>query len=99
MKLILNKELFYVEANEFPLYHHPIYTTLVLRPKLGLLEREIGLINDLAQSFPSYSANISFINYGLSHGGYLPLKVRVKRRYIISQAKKQLANFYLNQQQ
>ena len=62
MKVILNKEEFYVGEQDFQRYYHPEYSTLELRPKLGILEREISLIADIAESFGINT----FINHGLS---------------------------------
>lgn len=85
MLLILNKEKFFVDQNEFPIYKHPEYTTLILRPQLGIYEREISLIKNLYQLF----SNSIFINYGLTHGGYVPLKLvnDIENIYIINKSK------------
>ena len=98
MEITLNKETFIVNENEFPIYNHPQYTTLILRPQLGIFEREIGLIRELVTSFDRYS-NYIFINYGLTHGGYVSLKVSpiFNDNYIVN-TNYNLDNFYKNRE-
>jgi hypothetical protein len=71
MQISLNRQNFFVNHNEFPIYNHDIYTTLKLRPKLGTYQREISFIKKLKNIFK----NSIFINYGLSHGGYIPIQL------------------------
>ena len=72
MQIQLNRELFYVEHNEFPLLEHHEYTTLKIYPQLGILEREISLIKEIINT---YNKNTTFINIELSHGGFVPIKL------------------------
>ncbi len=72
MKIILNKEEFFVNQEEFPVTPHPEYSTLILRPTLGIFEREISLIKELSKCT---GEEIEFVNIGISHGGYVPLKI------------------------
>ena len=50
-EITLNKKKYLVNNEEFPIYDHPQYTSILLRPKVGVLEKEIGLINDLNEIF------------------------------------------------
>jgi hypothetical protein len=72
-EFIINKEKFYVNDNEFLEDIIEQYSTLKLYPHIGVLEREIGLIRDIAVIFKYHEP--TFLNIGLSHGGFLPLKL------------------------
>jgi len=71
MKLSLNNEEWIVEENEFPIQIIEEYSTLELRPELGILERHVSLIKYMLKNFN----DSIFVNYGKSNGGYLPIKV------------------------
>lgn len=75
MKVSLNKEEFTVKEGEFPTSIHPEYTDTKLIPELGVFEREIGLIRDIVEGFKESYSEATYINYGLSHGGYVPIKL------------------------
>ena len=78
-EITLNKKKYLVNNEEFPIYDHPQYTSILLRPKVGVLEKEIGLINDLNEIF-----NLNFINLGIKDGGFLPLEINIKNRSILA---------------
>lgn len=96
MEINLNRNTFIVNEEEFPKYYHPQYTTLLLRPQLGIFEREISLIEYLSKSFDELNQCI-FINYGLTHGGYVPIFLSgFGERYIVGGSSGHLDNFYEN---
>ena len=70
--MLINKELFYVNHDEFILSEHREYSTLKIYPKLNILEREIGLITEIIKNCDKTT---NFINIGLSHGGFVPIKL------------------------
>lgn len=92
----LNNEYFSILDNEFPQYKHIDYTNLKLYPKLGELEREISLIKEIANIYQK----VEFINIGLSHGGYLPIKLIpiFDQIYIVDNNDKQLENLNKNRE-
>jgi predicted O-methyltransferase YrrM len=74
MKMKLNNKDFYVGDMEFSEYKHPEYTTLKIIPKLGELEREIGLIKECINLLD----NPIFVNYNDVSGcssGYVPINL------------------------
>lgn len=94
MQKILNKQLFNVNDNEFPLLKH--YSTLQLYPQQGIFEREIGLIRDIINI---YDINDStFINIEISHGGYLPIKLLpfANNIYIVTKNEQEINNLNKN---
>jgi predicted O-methyltransferase YrrM len=79
IKISLNNKVYSVNETDFPIYSNPGYETLILRPFLSILEREIGLINDISEMY-----NTHFINLGIRHGGYVPLELNVKSKSILN---------------
>ena len=47
--LVLNKDKIFCNPNDYQTVHHQEYFNLKIIPKIGELEREIGLLNDLAK--------------------------------------------------
>jgi FkbM family methyltransferase len=47
--LVLNKDKIYCNPNDYETVNHQEYFNLKIIPKIGELEREIGLLNDLAE--------------------------------------------------
>lgn len=72
MQVELNKELFFVNSDEFSLLRHTDYESLKLYPQLAIFEREIGLIRDIVNN----RKDCKFINIGISHGGFVPIQVK-----------------------
>ncbi len=77
-QVTLNHKQYFVNNDDFPIYDHPEYITLSLRPQLGVLEREVGLINELIEVYDS-----EFINIGIKHGGYVPIEVKASNKSVI----------------
>lgn len=98
MKVTLNRENFIVTDNEFCQILNPNYQNLYLVPELGSLEREIGLINELVDELGG-DKNI-FISIGLTHGGYLPIKItsNFHQKIVISSDEIQINNFNQNKE-
>ena len=46
--------------SEFLLFPHPKWTNLKIYPEIARLEREIGLLNDLADCFKREAINVTF---------------------------------------
>ena len=68
MKSIYNKQ-FYVLEDEFVQVPHSEYNNLIILKDLNIIERIIGLINEIQQS-----CNLtSFVSLNTSHGGYIPM--------------------------
>lgn len=95
MQKVLNKESFYVNDDEFPIFNKEPYSTLQLYPQLGIFEREIGLISDIISNLGNMP---TFINIGLSHGGFLPIKMLpfVDNITVITTNEQQLSNINKN---
>ena len=70
----LNNETFNVKNSEFSLHSEPSYETLELRPELGILERELGLITDIFNIYKN-KFKLRYIDLGTTHGGYIPIKL------------------------
>jgi hypothetical protein len=69
MKTIYNKQ-FYVLEDEFVQVPHSEYNNLIILKDLNIIERTIGLINEIQQS-----CNLtSFVSLNTSYGGYIPIK-------------------------
>lgn len=79
VEIELNKKIYSVNNNEFPLLKNGKYSTLILRPMLAVFEKEIGLINDLTKCF-----NSIFINYGTTHGGFVPISIDCDKKIILT---------------
>jgi len=58
MKVLeINKDKYLVNSSDYKQKHHEEYNNLIILPKVGEMEREIGLINDLAETLyePSFA--------------------------------------------
>ena len=61
MTIILNKKEYH--DTTIVKVHHEEYFNLKIIPSVGILEREIGLLNDLANE---YLSNVKITNYSLN---------------------------------
>jgi predicted O-methyltransferase YrrM len=59
-----------VRENEFPVTPHQEYNNLILKDDVGILEREAGLLNDIATDIKKGDLHV----IGWSHGGFLPIE-------------------------
>lgn len=71
MLVKLNGQNFKVNSNEFKVVYNKIYNNLEIIPELGVKERIISLLIELQTIF-KHKINIIF--YGISHGGFIPIK-------------------------
>jgi tetratricopeptide (TPR) repeat protein len=67
--IILNQQEYHVNPNEFIIQPHAEYNNLKIYPKVGELERIIGLLNDLTEKEQNTSISI----YGWNFGGFVPI--------------------------
>ena len=67
--LKLNGFEYICKKDEFVIEPHLEYNNLKIYPKIGELERIIGLLNDLTENIPNSNLAI----YGWSHGGFVPI--------------------------
>lgn len=65
----LNDFEYTVKDDEFIIHPHTEYNNLVIYPKVGELERIVGLLNDLAEN----KSDTSLLVIGWSHGGFVPI--------------------------
>ena len=80
MKVVtLNGKKYHANDDEFVIYNHSEYTSLSLRPQLGFLERELGLINELIKIYDAH-----FINIGVKCSGYIPINVQSSHKTIVT---------------
>ena len=70
--ILLNREFFFVNGNEFIEYKHPIYNNLKLHRELPFQERIIGFLNDLSSI---YTTPPSILITNPTHGGFIPIKI------------------------
>jgi len=66
----LNNKEYYVKPDEFIIQPHAEYNNLRIYPKVGELERIIGLLNDLVEHTKSPSLAV----YGWKYGGFVPIR-------------------------
>jgi predicted O-methyltransferase YrrM/tetratricopeptide (TPR) repeat protein len=59
-----------VAENEFPITPHQEYNNLILKDDVGIIEREAGLLNDIATDIKKGDLHV----IGWSHGGFLPVE-------------------------
>jgi hypothetical protein len=64
----INQNEYQVNENEFEQQYHNIYTSLLIRKDVGMLERIISLINEL-----NFLNIKNLIVYNTNNGGYLPI--------------------------
>lgn len=67
--ITLNNKDYYVKPGEFVIQPHAEYNNLRIYPKVGELERIIGLLNDLAENTPGATLAV----HGWTHGGFVPI--------------------------
>jgi hypothetical protein len=67
--ITLNNNIYYTLPKEFILVPHEEYNNLQIYPKVGELERIIGLLNDLIEN----TDNKSLFVYGWTYGGFVPI--------------------------
>jgi len=68
-QLTLNGFEYSVKPGEFEIQPHLEYNNLQIYPKVGELERIIGLLNDLTEN----KTDSTLAVYGWSHGGFVPI--------------------------
>ena len=76
--IILNNKEYLINKTDMPIENYKNFNKLIIRPQIGILEKEIGLLNDLAELF-----NYDIINLGIRHGGYVLLETNVKNKLIL----------------
>lgn len=67
--IILNGKEYNIKKDEFIIKPHTEYNNLKIYPKVGELERIIGLLNDLIEN----KSDASLLVYGWSYGGFVPI--------------------------
>jgi tetratricopeptide (TPR) repeat protein len=67
--ITLNNKEYYVKPGEFVIQPHAEYNNLKIYPKVGEMERIIGLLNDLVEHVDTPILSV----YGWSHGGFIPI--------------------------
>jgi tetratricopeptide (TPR) repeat protein len=67
--ITLNNKDYYVKPGEFVVQPHQEYNNLKIYPKVGELERIIGLLSDLAEE----KNDATLAVHGWSHGGFVPI--------------------------
>lgn len=72
--VVLNKNKYIVLEDEFRNSYHDEYNNLILFPRLGVLERDIGLISDLADDLKLDK----IFYYGIYNGGFVALNCSKK---------------------
>ena len=65
----LNCKPYIAMKGEFIVKHHEEYNSLKIYPKVGELERIVGLLSDLVESRPNESLAV----YGWNYGGFVPI--------------------------
>lgn len=69
-KITLNKQEYNIRDGEYEIQPHAEYNNLILRKDLGRLEREAGLLTDIATDIKK--GNLYVV--GWTHGGFLPIE-------------------------
>ena len=72
--LELNKDKYIVNQDDYKKLHHEEYNNLIIYPKVGEMEREIGLINDIGETL----TNPSFIYIGSKYASFYSINCREK---------------------
>jgi len=67
--ITLNQATYNVKKDEFILQSHPEYNNLKIYPKVGELERLVGLLNDLVEDKVEPTLTV----YGWNYGGFVPI--------------------------
>lgn len=67
----INKKPYLSKINEFTKYQHNEYNYLQIFPIVGILERHLGLLKDIASDVFQNKCNLTVV--GNTHGGFLPL--------------------------
>ena len=67
----INKKPYLSKIDEFTKYQHNEYNYLQIFPIVGILERHLGLLKDIASDVFQNKCNLTII--GNTHGGFLPL--------------------------
>ena len=72
--LELNKDKYIVNQDDYKKLHHEEYNNLIIYPKVGEMEREIGLINDIGETL----TNPCFIYIGSKYASFYSINCREK---------------------
>ena len=67
--LTLNGKPYNARKGEFVIKPHAEYNSLTIYPKVGELERVVGLLSDLVESKPNETLAV----YGWNYGGFVPI--------------------------
>ena len=67
--ITLNNHEYYVKPGEFTIAPHTEYNNLIIYPKVGALERIIGLLNDIVEHIPHPTLSV----HGWTDGGFVPI--------------------------
>lgn len=71
MKVLeINKEKYLINADEYKQKYHEEYNNLIILPKVGEMEREIGLINDIAEMLNNTQIKPSFAYIGSKYASF-----------------------------
>lgn len=68
--ILINKEKFQVNSNEYNKIYHEEYNNLNILDQLGFHERQISLLNEISMLYEK--VNIKMTN--VTHGGFIPIK-------------------------
>ena len=75
MEVVLNKEKFVVEIDEYTQLGHHTYNNLKIVDKLGEHERLISFLTEITNIY-KFKPDLMFVN--TTHGGYVPIKCASK---------------------
>lgn len=75
MKLTLKNTVLNISESEFNVIEDVRYHPIVIYDKLSNFDREIGFIKELKKIYEPISDDCFMIDYGTTHGGYIPIFV------------------------
>ena len=83
---------FNVKPNEFVIEPHIEYNNLKIYPKVGYLERIIGLLNDITEN----NTDSTLLVIGWTHGGFIPIGCSKVYKTVIVKTDEPLINLPKN---
>ena len=86
--IVLNGYEYLVEDDDFIIKPHQEYNNLKIYPKVGELERIVGLLNDLGEN----KSNITLLVKGWTDGGFIPINCAKSYTNVIVQSNKDIIN-------
>ena len=91
-KITLNGNDYNVKPNEFVIEPHIEYNNLKIYPKVGYLERIIGLLNDITEN----NTDSTLLVIGWTHGGFIPIGCSKVYKTVIVKTDEPLINLPKN---